>query len=139
MTLDPAPFSPPSVSSADENEACEDIRLIAKKKRNGLPAPLFECSGEFILHCVNESPGFEPAHDFSVTRVRGVDEITEPPTAFETCVGDNCAVDVGDVFGKFEEPKARFAALLVCHYKDDAMTREQPALSRDGIVITKLP
>ena len=96
-------------------------------------------SREFILHCVDESPSFEPAHDFSVTRVRGADEITEPPTALKTCVGENFAVDVGDVFGEFEKTEARFTALLVCYYKDDSMTRDQPALSRDVIVITKLP
>ena len=96
-------------------------------------------SREFILHCVDESPSFEATHDFSVTRVWGADEITEPPCAFETCVGDNCAVDINHVIRKFEKSEARFAALLVCHYKDDAMTRDQPALSRDVIVITKLP
>ena len=119
--------------------ASKSFPLPVAKKSEPARRPAFMDSREFISHPNRKARCLEPTHDFSVTRVWGTDEITEPPTAFETCVGDNCAVDVGDVFGEFEEPKARFAALLVCHYKDDAMTREQPALSREGIVIAKLP
>ena len=49
------------------------------------------------------------------------------------------AVNINHVVRKFEKTEARFTSLLVCYYKDDAVTREQPALSCDGIVITKLP
>ena len=51
----------------------------------------------------------------------GINEITEAPPPIKAGFSEDRAVNVDDVFGKFEEPEARFTAMFIRDDEDDAV------------------